>query len=164
MIDHHAPGAIGRARRLRREATLPEKRLWAELRKLDPQFRRQAPIGRYIVDFACHRAALVVEIDGARHDLPEAQLHDYERTVWLNSQGYRVLRFRNEDVLADAVGVAESIRLTIKALPLDGGGLGGGVRTGGENDAGLTSPAFLSAPTVRTPPSPTLPPSRGKGD
>ncbi len=103
--------------------TLPEKLLWAELQKLKLRIRRQAPIGRYIADFACHAASLVVEIDSARHDLPEDQLYDLERTAWLNSQGYRVIRFRNEDVLADAVSVANQIRLAIeppKALPAFG--------------------------------------------
>jgi very-short-patch-repair endonuclease len=111
--EHHTVGAIGRGRRLRRDMTLPEKLLWKELRRLDLHVRRQAPIGRYVADFASHAAALVVELDGARHDLPGAQLHDLERDAWLNTQGYRVMRFRNDDVLADAPGVAEQIRVAI---------------------------------------------------
>ncbi|MBP7651598.1 MAG: endonuclease domain-containing protein [Phenylobacterium sp.] len=110
--------------------TLPEKRLWAELRKLDLNIRRQAPIGRYVADFACHPARLVIELDGPRDDLEASQLHDHERTQWLESQGFRVLRFRHDEALGDPWGVAEQIAKEIrasKALPLDGGGLGGGV-------------------------------------
>lgn len=113
MASHHLVGAVGRARSLRQTMTLPEKTLWAELRKLDLNIRRQAPVGRYIADFVCHAAGLVVEIDGARHDLVEDQIYDLERTSWLESQGYRVLRFRNEDVLADPVHIADLIRVAI---------------------------------------------------
>jgi very-short-patch-repair endonuclease len=113
MASHHLVGAVGRARNLRQTMTLPEKTLWAELRKLDLNIRRQAPVGRYIADFVCHAAGLVVEIDGARHDLVEDQIYDIERTSWLESQGYRVLRFRNEDVLADPVHIADLIRVAI---------------------------------------------------
>jgi very-short-patch-repair endonuclease len=164
--DHHVRGAVGRARRLRKVMTLPEKLLWKELGGLGLHIRRQAPIGRYVADFASHAARLVVEVDGARHDLPDARLHDLERDAWLKSQGYRVLRFRNDEVIADASGVAEQIRAAIspiKALPLDGGGLGGGADASGEKGSLKASPTFLSSPTVA--PSPTLPPSaNGKGE
>ena len=162
--SHHRAGAGARARHLRGVMTLPEKLLWKELRRLDLHVRRRAPIGSYVVDFVSHAAALVIEIDGARHDFPEAQLHDLERTQWLVSQGYRVLRFRNDEVLADAPGVAEQIKVAkIEALPLDGGGLGGGADTVGDEGARKPSPAFLSSPQASAPPSPTLPSSRGKG-
>ncbi len=75
--------------------TSAEKRLWPELRILDVRIRRQAPIGPYMVDFACHAASLVIELDGPLHDLEEEQIHDAIRTAWLESQGYRVMRFRN---------------------------------------------------------------------
>jgi very-short-patch-repair endonuclease len=167
MSNHHTAGSVGRARHLRQAMTLPEKLLWKELRRLKLNIRRQAPLGRYVVDFASHTAALVVEIDGARHDLPEAQLHDHERTRWLTGQGYRVMRFRNDDVLADAPSVAEQIRAAIastRALPLDGGGLGGGEATGDEGKAREASLASLSSSPACSPPSPALPPSRGKGE
>ncbi|MDR3513431.1 MAG: DUF559 domain-containing protein [Caulobacteraceae bacterium] len=144
MTGRHAPGAIARARHLRKAMTLPEKKLWAELRRLGLNIRRQAPIGRYVADFASHAAALVIEIDGARHDLPDAQLHDLERTAWLTAQGYRVPRFRNEDVLADPVAVAETIAAAM-----------------GKGTSPPPAPVLDLA--ARTPPSPTLPPSRGKG-
>ncbi len=107
----------------------PEQKLWALLRKRGLNIRRQTPIGRYIVDFVSHAAGVVIEIDGPMHETPDVNLRDAERTVWLNSQGYRVIRFANRDVLADPTGVADQIEAAItgKALPLDGGGLGGGV-------------------------------------
>jgi len=102
--------------------TLAEKKLWAALRKRDLNIRRQAPIGRYVADFISHAAGLVIEIDGPLHDLPDENLRDAERTLWLNSQGYRVIRFRNLAVLDDSNGVADQIEAVItgKALPLDG--------------------------------------------
>jgi very-short-patch-repair endonuclease len=136
------PGAVARARRLRRDLTLPEKLLWAELRKLDLNIRRQAPIGRYIADFACHGPKLVVEIDSERHDLPESQLHDAERSAWLNAQGYKVLRFRNGEVVDDLPRVVDAIAAVLQGAPR----------------------AAASDAARPTPPSPALPPSRGKGE
>ncbi len=101
MTCHHAPGAIARARHLRRNLTQAETALWGVVRELGMGIRRQAPINNYNLDFVHHRSAVVIELDGGRHDDQEAQLHDLERTTWLESQGYRVLRFRNEEVLAD---------------------------------------------------------------
>jgi very-short-patch-repair endonuclease len=90
--------------------TLPEKALWKALRKPDLGFRRQVPIGRYIVDFAHLGARLIIEIDGGWHDLPEAELHDALRDAWLVSQGYRVLRFRNQQALDDPCAIVEAVR------------------------------------------------------
>jgi very-short-patch-repair endonuclease len=89
--------------------TLPEKVLWKGLRKPDLGFRRQVPIGRYIVDFVHFGARLIIELDGGWHDLPEAELHDALRDAWLTSQGYRVVRFRNQQVLDDPCAVVEAI-------------------------------------------------------
>ncbi len=89
--------------------TLPEKLLWSELRKLDLHVRKQTPIGRYVADFAIHAARLIVEVDGARHDLPENQLHDAERDAWFEMQGYRTLRFTNAAVVNDLNGVVAMI-------------------------------------------------------
>jgi very-short-patch-repair endonuclease len=112
---HHAPGAILRARHLRREMTGPEKLLWAELRKLDLHVRRQVPMGPYIADFAIHGAKLIIEVDGARHDLDENQLHDALRDAWFTSQGYRTLRIRNSAILNDLNGVIDLIQSTATA-------------------------------------------------
>ncbi|MCR5880438.1 endonuclease domain-containing protein [Phenylobacterium sp. J367] len=101
-----------------------ELKLWKELRKLDQNFRRQAPIGRYFVDFASHGRRLVIEVDGGVHErLPEVALRDAERQRWLEAEGYRVLRFSDRQVWDDVHGVIDLIR---EALLLDGGGLGGG--------------------------------------
>ena len=91
-----------RARRLRREATLAERLLWSQLRGKQIQghrFRRQHPIGPYIVDFACTRFRLAVEVDGAQHD--ERRKLDDRRTRELSRMGWRVLRFWNDEVLVD---------------------------------------------------------------
>ena len=105
----HAPGSVGRARRLHREMTEAERRLWLGLRENRLGFRRQVPIGRYIVDFANHAAKLVVELDGGQHNEPDAQAYDKARTAWLESFGYRVLRFWNSDVFRNMEGVLETI-------------------------------------------------------
>ncbi len=120
-----SPQAGGQARRLRRELTASERRLWAELRKLDLRFRRQVPIGRYIADFASHSAKLVVEVDGGRHDLPDAQLHDLERDAWLSSVGYRVIRVPDRRAYEHPETVAEEIA---SLPPRRGKGRDGGAR------------------------------------
>jgi very-short-patch-repair endonuclease len=95
--------------------TGPEKLLWAELRKLDLHVRRQVPMGPYIADFAIHGAKLIIEVDGARHDLDENQLHDALRDAWFTSQGYRTLRIRNSAILNDLNGVIDLIQSTATA-------------------------------------------------
>ncbi len=94
--------------------TGPEKRLWAELRKLDLHVRRQVPMGGYIADFAIHGVKLIIEVDGARHDLPENEAHDALRDDWFKSQGYRTLRVRNGQILNDLNGVIDLIQSTAK--------------------------------------------------
>ena len=101
-----------RARSLRGNSTIPERILWVALRKLKPfglHFRRQAPIGVYIVDFVCHSAQIVVEVDGSQHGEPDAVRRDAERTKFLESQGYRVLRFGNVDVTQNSANIADAI-------------------------------------------------------
>jgi very-short-patch-repair endonuclease len=108
--------------------TSSERRLWRELKKLDLNFRRQAPIGAYFADFACLGRKLVIEVDGAVHELfPEVAARDAERQLWLEGQGYAVLRFATKEIEQDIFAVMAVIE---KALLLDGGGLGGGGRTG----------------------------------
>jgi len=88
-----------RARELRREQTPLERKLWSRLRgkQLNGlKFRRQHPLGRYIVDFCCVAHGLVLELDGDSHT--EQIEYDAERTVWLESQGFRVIRFTNRQV------------------------------------------------------------------
>jgi very-short-patch-repair endonuclease len=98
------------ARRLRRDATEVETKLWRALRELPPvhRFRRQHPIGSYIVDFACSGSKLAIEIDGGQHvDQLEA---DAARTAELACRGYRVIRFWNSDVIENLAGVVEAIK------------------------------------------------------
>lgn len=92
------PGGVDRARRLRSEPTRTEAKLWQHLRKLQVRFRRQAPIGAYVVDFACHSAKLVIEVDGGVHNRTDVAMRDLTRDEWLTSQGYRVLRFPTQRV------------------------------------------------------------------
>jgi very-short-patch-repair endonuclease len=105
---------LKRARKLRRDMTEPEKRLWFRL--CDNQiggrhFRRQVPLDPYIVDFCCLRPKLVVEVDGVTHGEPsEAEMR---RTRWLEAQGYVVLRLWNHEVMANIDGVVEAIARTL---------------------------------------------------
>ena len=101
---------VERARQLRKNQTDAEKSLWQHLRRrqIDGwRFRRQHPIGNYIVDFFCFEKGLVVEIDGGQHS--EQVDYDEERTKWLESQGYRVLRFWNNEVLREIEAVKQVI-------------------------------------------------------
>jgi very-short-patch-repair endonuclease len=104
--------AVVVARRLRRSMTKAECALWVELRRLPlkgTHFRRQAPFGPFIADFLCHKARLIVEVDGGAHESPDRAVHDLEREQWIESRGYRVLRFSNAEVLADTLRVARVV-------------------------------------------------------
>ena len=79
------------------------------------KFRRQVPIGRYIADFVCHEARLVVEIDGGQHD--RSSPREIERSGFLQNEGYRVLRFWNNEVLSNPEGVCETIVNALAASP-----------------------------------------------
>ena len=107
-------GAVSRARTLRRASTDAEQMLWRGLRESLPSahFRRQVVFGPYFADFASHAAKLVVEVDGGQH--ADAEEHDRERTRFLNGEGYRVLRFWNNDVLENLDGV---LKVIADALP-----------------------------------------------
>ena len=111
------------ARALRSGMTDCEQRLWSRLRRkqvLGVQFYRQKPIGDYIVDFYAPRASLVVEVDGSQHLEPAQIDHDRRRTAFLESQGLRVLRFDNRQVLQELDGVMEAIyRAVAEAGGLD---------------------------------------------
>jgi len=89
-----------------------ERRLWWQFRELKVKgthFRRQATIGPYYVDFACHERKLVVELDGSGHMVSDRIIADKARTRFLEAQGYRVLRFWNNDVLKNTEGVMTAI-------------------------------------------------------
>ena len=89
----------GKAQQLRREATQQENRLWYGFLKKHPrQFRRQKQFGRYIADFYCSSAKLIIEIDGFQHYTDDGMIHDRARTAYLESLGMCVLRFENQEV------------------------------------------------------------------
>jgi very-short-patch-repair endonuclease len=101
---------IHRARALRRESTPPEQLLWLALRNGQiggMKFRRQHPIGPYVVDFYCHGAGLVVEVDGLSHD--DKLRQDKQRSAYIDGQGLRVLRVTNNDVMRDLDAVTREI-------------------------------------------------------
>lgn len=97
--------AIGCARTLRRNATEAEKILYYALREKLPQmkFRRQVPIGSYIVDFVSHRMKIIIELDGSQHAAQQA--YDEKRSMFLRSEGYRVIRFWNNEVNDNLDGI-----------------------------------------------------------
>ncbi|MGN6308340.1 MAG: endonuclease domain-containing protein [Xanthobacteraceae bacterium] len=107
----------GRARALRKNLPDAERALWSMLRghRLnDLGFRRQFPIGPFIADFVCHTAHLVIEIDGGQHFSDAGELRDARRTAYIESQGFRVLRFSNHDVLANRSGVLKTIAAAVE--------------------------------------------------
>ena len=116
---------IRRARRLRKTPTKSESALWPLLRDravAGLRFRRQVPFDRYVCDFACLSARLIIEVDGGVHRLREAE--DAKRDAWLRSQGFTVLRFSNEDVgsrphlILNAIRHATGAEITrLPALP-----------------------------------------------
>ena len=90
------------ARRLRRNLSPPEARLWTRLRERNsgaPVFRRQHPIGPYVLDFYCAKARLAVEIDGMSHDLGDQPQHDLSRDAWLKGRGLAVMRIAAREVM-----------------------------------------------------------------
>ena len=99
------------ARKLRNNMTEAEKYLWYTLRSKNInglKFRRQQPIGSYIVDFACLEKKLVFEVDGGQHDANKEM--DLVRDEWLASEGYKVLRFWNNEVMENREGAVEKIK------------------------------------------------------
>jgi very-short-patch-repair endonuclease len=123
------------AKTLRRTMTRAETLLWRYIKAphLDGLlFRRQVPMGAYVVDFVCHAVRIVVELDGESHDFEERLARDAVRDAWLTSRGYLVLRFTNQQVLSQLEGVLTVIRETARngdrgvplslSLPRKGGG------------------------------------------
>jgi very-short-patch-repair endonuclease len=107
------------ARKLRREATAAERRLWSGIRREQIgafKFRRQVVLNNFIVDFACLEARLIVEVDGATHSTHAEVERDATRSAALKHQGYAILRFTNDEVFRNFDGVLETIRLKLLGL------------------------------------------------
>jgi very-short-patch-repair endonuclease len=114
-----APPQRAFSRRMRKAPTEAERKLWWHLRHrlsvVGTHLRRQVQIGPYIVDFACHRSKLVIEIDGGQHG--SSTQEDQQRTDRLQAEGYRVLRFWNNDVLSNVDGVLTVIHHALTTTP-----------------------------------------------
>src|SRR6185503_2921307 len=115
------------AKRLRANTTPHERILWRALKELPIEgthFRRQAPIGPYVVDFFCPAKRLIIELDGGHHNDDETAGRDNKRQAWLEQEGYRVIRFWNSDVIGDLNAVMERIYVEVygareaEAIPL----------------------------------------------
>ena len=116
---------IATARVLRRTMTDAEQALWRVLRSRQLEgfkFRRQHSIGRYVVDFVCLERKLIVEVDGGHH--AEQADVDAERTAYLEDKGFHVIRFWNNEVLAEMEGVATRLLATLTPTPLPPAGEG----------------------------------------
>ena len=121
------------ARNLRKNPTKAEQRLWQKLRNrqlLGQKVRRQQIIGRYIVDFVYAQHKLIIELDGGQHAETNHSQKDAQRTAFLEAQGYRVLRFWNNEIMSNLDGVIEVIMMNLDGRlspsPLAGEGRGEG--------------------------------------
>ncbi|MFZ5794687.1 MAG: endonuclease domain-containing protein [Sphingomonas sp.] len=147
-LYHNQPsGTVARARDLRRTGTEAEQRLFRALREAFPalKWRRQVPVGPYFADLLSFGAKLVIEVDGGQHS--EAQSYDAARTRHIEDEGYRVLRFWNNDVLANTDGVIAQISLSLRE------------REGAhaQHGKGEGEPKKKGAPTAADAPSPFRP-------
>ena len=110
MFDH-APGTVKRARKQRRDMSLPEVLLWRLLKTkpMGVKFRNHHPLGDFVVDFFCHSARTAFEIDGISHDMGDQSEFDAQRSASIKSLGYKVVRIPASDVLKDAKAIADSM-------------------------------------------------------
>ncbi|THV23228.1 endonuclease domain-containing protein [Peteryoungia ipomoeae] len=105
------------ARRLRATSTDAERKLWRHLWRIPihgTHFRRQVPIGPYFADFACHQIGLVIELDGSQHGTKEGLSRDERRTAFLEQQGYKIIRFWNQEVLLELDAVLDTIYAVVR--------------------------------------------------
>jgi very-short-patch-repair endonuclease len=110
---------IAKARLLRRALSPPEARLWTRLRARSPDrpaFRRQHPVGPYVLDFYCAKARFAVEIDGIAHDLGDRPERDERRSVWLAARGIRVVRVAASELTGDFDEIVDGLLRTAAAL------------------------------------------------
>jgi very-short-patch-repair endonuclease len=110
MHDLYNGKHIPKAKQMRRKPTPAERKLWLEYLRHQPfRVRRQCPLGHYILDFFVFTHKLVIEVDGNQHYTPQGLEYDQRRTAWLEAQGFRVVRFRNAEVMRDLQGVMERL-------------------------------------------------------
>jgi very-short-patch-repair endonuclease len=110
-LENHTPDALRKARKLRRAMTLPEVLLWQQLRgsPMGVKFRKQHPVGDYVIDFYCAERHLGFEIDGIAHDMGENPARDVRRDALIKSMGISIIRIAAADVLRDVEGTADAI-------------------------------------------------------
>ncbi len=115
-FPYYTRSLIPNARRLRREMTDAEKKLWSLVRgkQLGAKVRRQVPFGPYIVDFLCEEKKLIIELDGSQHFTPEGKMRDKIRDSYLREKGYRVMRITNYDVLRHTNDVLDEIEASLE--------------------------------------------------
>lgn len=122
------------AKSLRKRPTDAERILWKHLKakKLKGlKFRRQEPIGKYIVDFVCYEKGIIIEVDGGQHSIDKER--DHERDIWFRDEGFKVIRFWNNDVLSNTEGVLTAIMTSflespsLLSPPIEGGDVRGKV-------------------------------------
>ena len=102
-----------KARELRKNMTSQERKLWNIIKNRQfygHRFRRQFPIGNYIVDFVCREAKIIIELDGGHHNQPEDIIYDKARSAFLVDEGYQVVRFWNNDIDKNLIGVYEEMK------------------------------------------------------
>ena len=108
-------GLVSRAKNLRKNGTRQEKHLWYDfLRNYPVRFQRQKPIERFVVDFYCHTAKLVVEVDGLQHITEQGTAYDRERSDCLRKYGLKIIRFSNQEVERNFSGVCEAIHQEVQ--------------------------------------------------
>ncbi len=154
----------GRARTLRRDATMPERALWQVLRArtLGAKVRRQVPCGPYVLDFLFWRAGLAIELDGDTHATEAGLKSDVQRDAWLNGRGIRVLRISNRDVASNLEGVLQLIAAELERRPhpnpLPHAGEGARLPARFASELGAEG-----TPSSSTPPLPRAGEGRGEG-
>jgi len=114
--------------RLRRNLTLAEEIFWNQVSKskfMNLKFRRQHGIGKYIADFYCPTKKLIIEIDGNSHFTKQGQLRDAERSRYIASLGYRIIRYNNNDIVDNVDGVFQDLENQLKLTPSNSPSRGG---------------------------------------
>jgi very-short-patch-repair endonuclease len=139
------------AKALRKNFTDTERLLWKHLRAKQMEgckFRRQEPIGSYIVDFVCQEKQIVIEVDGWQHSTEQEK--DKERDKWLKGQGYKVLRFWNNEVLSNTKGVLEAIRDCLNHPPLTPPLKGGEIKENNSHKGEITESVSAKEEKLKT--------------